>query len=570
MPEDADGFMTNTPSGWLLRCVDGSMRPDAALDAPGPHRIGRRATSEILIEDSHASRDHALLEWIGAPPAGGDSAPPRSDAEWRLTDLGSRHGTWLNGVRLAHGRSVPLHHGDVIAIAGRLFHILDRARESLTTTVRLRARRTEGSNREDAAITRLDAARAESDAARRLSVLLKCAESLRLAEDDAALADAVLDAASAVSSVANLGVLRGLHAGAQDDEIEVVAQRGAIVADDGLRLSRSLIHRAMEGEPVRLTRPRGGVAPSRSVMRLGISEAICVPLLLGPNVTGFLYVDHREGGQTLSNDVCDFLIGLGRLASLALADLKRRDLERRQARVDAELAAAGAAHRWILPPRTGSVGPIRYVGECRPGPSTVGGDFFDVIELPEGRLALALGDVSGKGIGASILMTSAQGFLHASLRQHGDPARAISDLNAYLASRQGADRFITLWVGVFDPGRRILTYADAGHGLALLQWPDGSSKRLREGGGPPAGVLAEAQYIAASEPLRPGARVLVVSDGIVEQRAGGEGAPFGIESAAKAAKNEKGDAIAALFDALVAHAETSLLTDDATAVCVEW
>src|SRR5690606_25746527 len=157
----------------------------------------------------------------------------------------------------------------------------------------------------------------------------------------------------------------------------------------------------------------------------------------------------------------------------ALSNLKRKEIEQRHARIQAELHAGAEAQRWILPKREGNFGSIAYIGESRPG-MHMGGDFFDVIPLGEDRLAVTLGDVTGKGVSASVLMTTTQGFLHAALQQHGDPHRAVVDLCRFVHPRRPESRFVTLWVGVFDAKARTLRYVDAGHGHAMMARADGS------------------------------------------------------------------------------------------------
>src|SRR5258708_24458828 len=100
--------------------------------------------------------------------------------------------------------------------------------------------------------------------------------------------------------------------------------------------------------------------------------------------------------------------------------MMRIDRERRAAQLEADLTAAAAAQQWILPQQDGSFGRFHYVGQSTPG-RHVGGDFYDLIDLGSQRLALAIGDVSGKGVAASVLMTATQGFLHAALQESADP-----------------------------------------------------------------------------------------------------------------------------------------------------
>jgi sigma-B regulation protein RsbU (phosphoserine phosphatase) len=301
-------------------------------------------------------------------------------------------------------------------------------------------------------------------------------------------------------------------------------------------------------------------------------------------VAAYLYLDARSrhavpAPSRLRPSASAFCAALGRMASLALANLKRLDIEHRQALMEAELSAAAAAQRWILPRRQTRAAGFDCTGESRPG-AYVGGDFFDLIELGPTRLAVALGDVTGHGVAASVLMTATQGFLHAALQEHGDVARAVTALNAFVHPRRSDDRFVTLWVGVFDAAARTLTYVDAGHGYAMMLGPEpGAFTPLIAGDGLPVGILDDGGYTAQTVPLAAGARALVTSDGIPEQYGvvrGPDGTTrtehfemAGIRRAITSTPPDR-DPVAVLFDAVVRHAGTTTLQDDATAVLIRW
>jgi sigma-B regulation protein RsbU (phosphoserine phosphatase) len=267
------------------------------------------------------------------------------------------------------------------------------------------------------------------------------------------------------------------------------------------------------------------------------------------------------------------------MASLALANLKRVDVERRQAAMEAEMQAAATAQRWVLPPRETKVGVFTCLGESRPG-RYVGGDFFDVIDLGEGKLGLALGDVAGKGMAASVLMTATQGYLHAALREHADPAHAVAAANRFICPRRPIGKFVTAWVGVFDVNNRTLTYTDAGHSYAVMSCVDGQTTPLDAAGGLPIGVDDAADYAAATIPLPAGSCVMVVSDGIVEQfgipeSCPGEQQQFGVDGVYRSLASSRtaaaaGDPVARIFSDVISHAGGPNLADDATAVLVTW
>jgi serine phosphatase RsbU (regulator of sigma subunit) len=408
------------------------------------------------------------------------------------------------------------------------------------------------------------------------ALLLESAAGMHQAGNEQELAEVMLEAACRGTGLPNGAVLRPLDASGR---VEIVASRQAREDEGQAKYSRALLAAASGGMVAELSPMSSGVM-SESIVMMKIETAICVPLMLGSAVAAYLYLDSRGkkglAALKLRPSATAFCAGLGRIAGLALANLKRMDIERRQAMMEAELAAGAEAQRWILPKREAQIGPFRYTGESRPG-RTMGGDFFDVIRLDESRVAVALGDVAGKGIAASVLMTAAQGFLHAALTEHGDPERVVSNLNAFVLPRRPVGKFITLWVGVFDAKTMTLRYVDAGHGYAMLIKRDGSTQVLSSREGMPVGIGEDAKYVAESVPLGGGERVLIISDGIIEQgagsdHAGGECRMFGLPGVSECLVGlaAGADEVAGLFAAVVKHAGSTELADDATAVMVRW
>jgi serine phosphatase RsbU (regulator of sigma subunit) len=526
--------------------------------------LGRHANCELLLpaDAERVSRFHARFAYV-------------EGEGWRLSDLGSRWGTFLNGVKVAPSREVPLSEGDLIRITPWTF--------TLSATERRRGLNT----RDDAgtmvkahAVTNVPGV--NNDA---LGLLLETAAALHESEDEKQLAERVMDAACRGTGLPNAALLRPVDTAGRveviasnfcADDSGATAQRRDSGAPAGF--SRSLIAAAASGHVAELS----GAAASNfdvgmSIAQMNISSALCVPLTLGGAPAAFLYLDARGSlPRPLRPGATEFCVGLGRMASMALANLKRVDVERRQAAMESELMAAATAQKWVLPRRETKVGPFTCFGDSRPG-RYVGGDFFDVMELSGGRLGVALGDVAGKGMAASVLMTATQGYLHASLCEHGDPARAVTAANKFVCPRRPTGKFVTAWVGVFDFNKGTLTYTDAGHSYAVMAKADGETfTALDVGGGLPIGVADDAEYAAETVPLEVGARVMVVSDGIIEQfGAGGEGEPqqFGVEGFHRslgASIKASTDPIGNVFNEVMAHAGGPNLADDATAVLVTW
>ena len=149
----------------------------------------------------------------------------------------------------------------------------------------------------------------------------------------------------------------------------------------------------------------------------------------------------------------------------------------------------------------------------------------------------------------------------------------------YVNPRRSDDKFVTAWVAVFDSEAQTISYVDAGHGYALMLDPGGGTTMLAEGDGLPIGLFAEAEYKTVTKPLAPDGRAVVISDGLVEQygpvyRDDGTSAneQFSIAKVARVLTDTPpgADPVTALFDAVVKHAGTAHLQDDATAVLVKW
>lgn len=548
---------------WLIPLSGPELETIKLSDSAGGLVIGRQDDCSVRLMDEKVSRVHARFSF---------------DADqWRITDLESRWGTFLNGHRLAAGQNVPLMEGDLIRITPWTFNF----------SLAQNTRRGQGSFDDTHAMQTMVRSVVGGESIKVLAddiltLLLESAAGIHAAEDEQTLSQLLLDAAIRGTGLPNAAMLRPVDAQGQ---IEVIAAR-MHPTSGGAMYSRSLLAAASTGIVAELSGSSSDNI-SQSIVQMRINSAICVPLMLGSTpggatVAAYLYLDSRSHtGAPMTNlrpNASAFCLALGRMAGLALANLKRIDIERRQALMMAELSAGAEAQRWIMPRRDGRFGPFSYVGESRPG-QYVGGDFFDVIPLDESRLAVALGDVAGKGIAASVLMTATQGFLHAALREHGEPGRAVTELNRFVAPRKPTGKFVTMWVGVFDAMKNTLSYVDAGHGYGLLVKSDGTVEPLDSGDGLPVGVMDDAQYTAEIATLEPGGRALIISDGIIEQfglpreiDGQSERQQFELEGVRRSLIEIRDgeDEVATLFNAVIAHAGTDKLSDDATAVLVRW
>lgn len=522
----------------------------AIVAQPGAELIlGRSSACQVQLPDSAVSRRHASIQ------QGPDG--------WSISDLDSRHGTFVNGARVVPGQPSPVRDGDVVGIGPWKFSVREvapggeGARSVMATNDDLSV----GAAR----VQRVSPDEVSNLAQQRLGLIMECAGAIHSSTEESDLAAGVLEAAIAGSGYTRAALLRKVPGG---DKVEVLGQRGG-VAGASFPLSRSLINAASSGQAVRLM-DQPDLRQAQSIVGFGIEAAMCVPVEVNGTVGGYLYLDAGPGGPRIQADAAAFCTAVARMCGMAMANMGRRKLERLQAQLLDDLRVARETQQRIMPPGQGVVGPIAYAMKSCPG-RMVAGDLFDVVRLGEGRVGVFLGDVSGKGVGAAMVMAAAQTELRAALREHGDAARAVTAVNRYLVAHSAPNEFVTLWVGIFDGPRRELQWVDAGHGYWLHAPSGGTLNRQEQGTGLIVGIDEDHQYTARSLPLAAGDRIVVFSDGVVEQPSA-SGDRFEMERTIAALTREgnlEGD-VEAVFGAVVRFAGTDALGDDVTIASIRF
>ena len=191
-----------------------------------------------------------------------------------------------------------------------------------------------------------------------------------------------------------------------------------------------------------------------------------------------------------------------------------------------ELDVASKIQQAILPASFPEGEGFDVYGNMAPA-RNVGGDFFDVINLENGRLGLAVADVSDKGVPAALFMMSSRTLLKGAAIGMGDPSGVLSEVNDLLNEDNETFMFVTLLYAVFDPESGLLTYANGGHSNPLVVHTDGSNEELPTTGGIALGVMPNLEYREASVTLAPGDTLILYTDGVSEAM-NSEGEEFGV------------------------------------------
>lgn len=240
------------------------------------------------------------------------------------------------------------------------------------------------------------------------------------------------------------------------------------------------------------------------------------------------------------------------------APLLKTQLGAERERLKAELEVAQRAQQQMLPDEPPQLPGFDIAAICRPS-KDVGGDLYDFINLPDGRLGIVVADVSGKGVPAALYMTLTKGLLASVAVEKSDPGDILREVNRHLYEACRKKVFVTLFLGVLDPFTRTLTYARAGHNPTVWRSPSqGTTELLRPGGmglGLNQGKIFNTTLKVATLQLAPDDALLFYSDGITE--------------AMNAKQEEYGEerlmAVAAQTDALKASATLDTIMADVKA-----
>jgi serine phosphatase RsbU (regulator of sigma subunit) len=460
--------------------------------------IGRRTESDLRLVGSDVSREHAEIV--------------QSNGDWILRDKGSRYGTYVNGEaitehKLTHGDRVQFGRAsgaDVVFLTGDGPAHTDRSHASAVNDLRQLAALLEG---------------------------LRALGSGRVLDEVLAL---VLDAAIDVA-----GAERGfiMLAGANDDKLDMKLARakGRItMPGSGFSTSRKIPEEVFKTGELKIVADLldGDLANVHmGTVALGIRHVACIPLRavrfldradMQQNETrniGVLYLDSREKGSLLAPHTRTALDTLATEAGVAIenARLYRETLEK--ARIEHELKIAAEIQRALLPEGSHS-GPFFESAGMSVQARAIGGDFYDMQDMPDGQFGFLVGDVAGKGPAAALLTSKILGIFSAFVSVGDEPVQTVDHINKVLTRRQIDARYATLFYGQLSADGQ-LRFCNAGHNPPFVYGVDGL--RRIESGGMPVGMFELAPYSGDQITLKPGDIMMLYSDGVTEaQNVAGE------------------------------------------------
>jgi sigma-B regulation protein RsbU (phosphoserine phosphatase) len=241
---------------------------------------------------------------------------------------------------------------------------------------------------------------------------------------------------------------------------------------------------------------------------------VSVPVLFQGDPMGVLTLVDRQDGQPFSSGDHALATYLASEAGPIIKNAQLMEEAFRQRALEHERELAETVWRRFLPESILDLEGFDLAASCVPA-RQVGGDYYDLIALDDGRVFVVLGDVSGSGMPAALLMSNLQAVLRATARAEADPAQVVTLVNEHICGSTTPERFATLFLGLLDPVQKRIDYVNAGHNPPFLVKPDGALVEL-EATGIPVGFMCDASFEAPALELESGSRMIIFSDGITE------------------------------------------------------
>ncbi|MEZ6067819.1 MAG: SpoIIE family protein phosphatase [Planctomycetaceae bacterium] len=534
----------------MLRMVRGDS-PGRVIVLSGERCIlGRHPNCHIVLENPAVSRHHAqVLE---------------SHGNYFVEDLRSRNGTLLNGKPL-EGR-VQLSEGDQVRISEILFTFQTSIVPAVTDTVSSHNLHETESVRDDTpltpegiAITRvqntvdeesgifvlenryqeppfdspedppvvgaLDSRHSEDSRSdikpqQKLRAVLEIARALGGELRLDTVLPKVLEQLFSSFPQAEQGFI--LLRDADSGRLRVMATKSRTMTEkgDAIVVSMTVVRAAMESGQALLSadvRKDDRFKRSSSLSKMRIRSIMCVPLLDHQSQSiGVIQIVTRNSDFEFTREDLDLLDAVASQAALAIENarlheemLEQRDLER-------DLDFATQVQLGFLPKSKPKLEQYKFA-DYYEAALRIGGDYFDYITLPDGRIAIAIGDVAGKGVPAALLMARLYSSTRYQLLTAPNPAAAVTGLNAEIASSGLGHRFITFLLMVLDPLKHEVAFVNAGHPAPLMRTKAGKITPIgKEASALPLGIMPDQTYQEFTCKIAAGSLLLAFTDGVTE------------------------------------------------------
>jgi serine phosphatase RsbU (regulator of sigma subunit) len=301
-----------------------------------------------------------------------------------------------------------------------------------------------------------------------------------------------------------------------------------------------------------------------------IRSLLCVPMMIKSELMGVLTVYNKKDGKQFTDEDQRLLAIIAAQSAQVVENARLVESEQALLRMKEEVRLAARIQTDLLPSSAPVIEGYDVAGKSVPA-QVVGGDYFDFIPTDDHRTAICLGDVSGKGLPASLLMANVQATLRGQTLLNVPPKVCIQRANKLLYLSTSPEKFVTLFYAILDPKLHQLAFSNAGHDNPFLLATDGRTQRLRTGG-VVLSILEDFPYEEETVSIGPGDVLVIYSDGITEAANPAE-VQFGEERLARVIQDHRQEGAASLMECIItevnAFAAGRAQADDMTLVVVK-
>ena len=492
----------------FLELASGPRRGERIHLEPGRTVIGRHPDCTIVLDAASVSRQHAVVS--------------RTSDAVVVEDLHSRNGTTINGRPLTSPRR--LADGDEIVICGQRLVFTDQPSGTRIQT----ADETDGlvtdTGAEAVIMSQIEVpGPGNAGLGRHPEATLRAALDLDRAIGGSLAIEEVLprllDGLLGIFPQAERAFVL-LH-DPQSRRLVLRGRRTKAPPESGpLRLSLSLINRVADARRAVLSADAGAdsrFSGSDSILDCRIRSVMCVPVERADGgLLGVVQLDSRDIRAGFDGDDLDVLAGIAGRAALAIEQAIEHGEQLGRQQLNRDLELAQRVQQGLLPSRPPELSGYEifdYYESAR----HVGGDFFGYVPLADGRLAVVLADVSGKGVAAALLMAALSADVRYCLASERDLGRAVSLINESFLRGGWDDRFATLVVTVVDPAAHRVEICNAGHLPVFVREASGMVRNVAgDLGGLPLGMAGSHDYRTCQMTIAPGTVLVMCTDGVSE------------------------------------------------------
>jgi serine phosphatase RsbU (regulator of sigma subunit) len=301
-----------------------------------------------------------------------------------------------------------------------------------------------------------------------------------------------------------------------------------------------------------------------------LNPYILVPFLTRDGLVGILTIGEKTHRTRFTAEDLTVLSVLANQAAIAVENIRLHSETLEKQRIEEDLKLARDIQKNLLPRSCPRGDRFEFAGYNLPS-REVGGDYYDFIPVADGKIGVVIGDISGKGIPAAILMSNLQATFRISAAHAVSPSEAMRIVNNQIVQTTSVEKFATVFYGVFDPSRYAFQYTNAGHNCPVYRHAEGGVTFLREGG-LVVGVMEDVKYRSKQVTLIPGDVLVFYTDGVTEARNSDDeefGEPRLLHAMERPGNGSAQSILDSVLDAVHDFSASDFLHDDLTLVVLK-